>query len=163
MPETAVETKTAPAPVLIAKGPTPKLHGGRLRVAEAVRAHYVADIPSGTPISTILVPSYWAHVATQLKPQDLIEAFWEDGSQEADLRVMFVGRAEVKVRVKSHTTYEEITDAEVQGDDYEVKWRGPGAKFAVVRRDTGVVIRDKLFPKSEAIAYLRENLLRMRQ
>ena len=141
----------------------PRLHFGRLREAAMARMHYGADIPSGTALKTILAPDYWAHYANTLKPQDLIEAFWEDGSQEADLRVMFVGRAEARVALRSHTVYDKTSEADVQSDDYEVKWKGPGAKFAVVRRDTGVVIRDKLFPKSEAIAYLRENLLRMRQ
>ena len=159
--DTPVPKTPEPAPSI--NSPQPKLHYGRLRSAADARNHWEADIAAGTMLKAVLAPTYWAHYATLLKPKDLIEAFWEDGSQEADLRVMFVGRAEARVELKTHKVYDRTTDADAQTDEYEVKWKGPGAKFAVVRKDTGAVIKDRLYPRSEAVAYLREHLGRMRQ
>lgn len=162
MAEAAIDTtKTATAPTVLK--PTFKLHDGRLAEAGAVRMNYAASIPAGVALKEVLAPSCWAHFATKLKPQDLIEAFWEDGSQVAYLRVMFVGRAEAKVEVEYHKIFDQTSIADSYTDDYEVKWRGPGSKFAVVSRVNGAVIKDHLFPKSEAIAYLRDHLGRMRQ
>ncbi|HDZ73697.1 MAG TPA: hypothetical protein ENH55_13210 [Aurantimonas coralicida] len=156
-PQPPAPAQVAPVPVQAAR-----LHFGRLKEAEHARRTLFADIPAGTEIATILEPGYWAHHTASIRPMDLIEAFCEDGSWEALLRVMFVGRVEVRVSPIHVVQHEQADVADLTSDLYVVKWRGPGAKWGVLNRDTGEVIKDRFYPKSQAVAYLRDHLRKMK-
>jgi hypothetical protein len=136
----------------------PKLHYGRLHKDEsAIWRRLAADIPAGTTLDTILQPGYWAHYVREIEPTNIITAFCEDGSWEAELRVMYVDKVGAKVAVRWHVEYD---TKEVAVDDAEafankVKWISPGAKFAVVG-PTGEVIKAGFYPRQQAINYLRQ-------
>lgn len=138
------------------------LQENRLREREHARRDWFADIPANTMLDDILKPAYWKHHVRVLRPMDRIEAFCEDGSWEADLRVMFVGQAEVKVAVIHKVSYHETVDEMPLSDSYDVKWKGPAAKFAVVNKATGELIKDRLYPRDAAISYLRQHLVTMK-
>lgn len=136
----------------------PRLHMGRITEAVHQRNHWFADIPAGVSMETVMRTDYLAHHAQFLKPLDKIEAFCEDGSWEAMFRVMFVSVAEVKLST-IYSKQHDLGDAEqVQSDLHEIKWKGPAMKFAVVHKATGEVIQDHLYPKAEAMNYLRKHL-----
>ena len=144
---------------LQADGP---LHFGRLKLAASARVERFADLPAGVRPERLMDPAFWKHFAREIQPNDKIEAVCEDGSWEGLYRVMFVSQNEVRISpiyVKEHDTGDQ---AEVESDLYEIVWKGPGAKFAVVRKDNGAVIKDRLHPKSQALAFLREHLGRMK-
>lgn len=153
MPET-----TAPTQFRDAKA---KLHGERLQLLENAQRSWFADIPSGTTLETVTQPYFWAHHARTIRPDDMIRARCEDGSWAADLWVMFVSPAEVKVAVYHHKKLDADTGDIVPSDLHEVAWKGPGLKFCVVHKKTGAIVRDRLYPKSEAIAFLRSHLRQM--
>lgn len=134
------------------------LHFGRLKEARSTRRRWWADIPAGTAFETILQPDYWRHqVRAGIKPLDLIEALCEDGTWEALLRVMFVGRVEVQLSKIYYVEHKEADEA-VDSDDYEVHWKGPVLKWVVRNKSNGAVIKDRLFPKTEALTFLRNHL-----
>lgn len=132
----------------------PRLHFGRLSEVVAVRREMYADIPADTPIETILESDYWMHYARDLRPMDIIEAFCEDGSWEANLRVMFVSTTDVKVEVRWKKNYE-VADFVGETDSHEIKWKGPVRKFAVIHKETGNVVKDN-FTKEQAHEFLRD-------
>lgn len=164
--EPTIEEPTVrhPAPKLVPRAPDiPKQErGARLPAARALkqadhaRQRMFVSIPAGTLSTDILKPDYWAHHTASVRPNDLIEAPCEDGSWDALLRVMFVGRAEVRVSVIYCVEHDEVEG--IESDIFEVKWKGPGVQFAVVRRDDGAVIKNNLYPKDVAITYLRNHL-----
>lgn len=139
----------------------PRLHFGRLKTAAGARNDHFVEVPHGVNLATILVPDYWANVATRLRPMDRIEAFCEDGSWEALLRVMFTTANEARLSV-IYAVEHEPGAARAISDVYEVRWKGPGAMWAVVRSDTGAVIKDHLFPQAAAVAYLRDHLMQIK-
>ena len=136
----------------------PRLHMGRITEAVHQRNHWFADIPAGVTMETIMRPDYWAHHAQFLRPLDQIEAFCEDGSWEALFRVMFVSVAEVKLSIIYSVEHDSSDEEEVASDLHEIKWKGPALKFCVVHKGTKEVIKDHLYPKQEAMAYLRKHL-----
>lgn len=159
--ETQTEDQPAP-PKLQTQGVLPvasgRLHAGRLSPVEHKRAELFADIPAGTAPEALLNPDYWQHLAAQLRPLDLIEAFCEDGSWEGLYRVMFVSSAEVvlsPVRITRHGQPGQIDDHET----FEIKWISPSKKFGVVHRGNGSVVKDGLYPKSQAYSYLQKHLM----
>jgi len=129
-----------------------------MKQIEHARREMFADIPAGTRIEEILQPTYWAHYTRELKPLDVIEAFCEDGSWEASFRVMFVGTVEVKLSLRWKAEHQPIQVDEAESDIYQTKWRGPKCKWSVVRKDDGKVIADGLFPKAEALNYMKNHL-----
>lgn len=141
----------------------PKLQFGRLGLAQSHRRELFADIPAGSTLETILEPSYWAHHAHEIKPLDIIEAFCEDGSWEARLRVMFVANGEVKLSLMSKVDHAATAVAAPADTPYEIKWISPTKKYAVRRKDNHTVIADGLYPESAAHEYLRGHLRNMKE
>ena len=141
-----------------------RLHMGRMQPATGARQHLFIDLPAGTEPNDLLDPGYWAHYSQGVRPSDLLEVFCEDGSWEGLYRVMFVSSAEVKIvpiYVSQHG------DAGAEGasdssDTHHVVWKGPTRKYAVARKDSGEVIKDALYPKSEAFQYMHHHLASLR-
>lgn len=143
-------------------GQTPKLHFGRLKEVVHARNEYFAEIPNGTTIEDILKPEYWAHYAKdKLRPLDVIECFCDDASWECSLRVMYVAKTEVKMSLRWKVAHDNVLPEETETDVHEIKWHGPTAQFAIVRKDNNEVLKDRLYPKSEAAAYLKRHLEQM--
>ncbi len=116
-----------------------------------------AEIPAGTPIETVMKPDYWAHYTRDIRPMDILWPYCEDASWEANLRVQFVSSVEVKTKLLWKVEHEKADDV-VESETHEVVWKGPAVKYAVVHKDTGEVIKNRLFPKSEAHNFLRRHL-----
>lgn len=166
----AVETEAPPVkPAKAKEEPKPrfrldlkaKLQAGRLSPAGSRRNPWFVELPAGTTPEQIMVPGYWAHYVHKLAPLDLIEVFCEDGSWEWLYRVMFVGGGEVRLSPVGAITRHDRADEEPDSDLYDVKWISPVNKYGVVNKATGAVIKDRLYPKAQAIGYLREHLGRV--
>lgn len=158
----AAATTTSPPSAIIKelkRTQDARLHFGRLQSLESAQRMWFADIPAGLPIDAVLEPSYWTNFTKIIKPDDLIRARCEDGSWAADLWVMLVGTIEIKVSVWHFSKLDGTASPGTEDSEvYAVKWLGPGAKFAVVHRANGSIIKDRLYPKSEAYAYLQKHL-----
>lgn len=112
----------------------------------------------GTPIDAITDQAYWAHVSSKMRVGDLIEVVPEDASYFAELFVRDVGKLYAKVSVLRHLELNK-RDAEVQTPaGYEVRWRGPQAKYGVVRGKD--VLKDGFVDKAEATQWITDNLVK---
>jgi hypothetical protein len=141
-----------------------KLHFGRLKEVEHVRREWFMDVPAGIMLDDVLKPGYLVNFTKNLRPLDRIEAFCEDGSWEAMLRVMFVGQTEVKTRVIYRLDTSEPGDDNVAplSETYDIIWRGPVLRFCVINTVTREIIKDHLYPRAEAMQYLRQHLHTMK-
>ena len=139
-----------------------KLHFGRLKEIEHVRRDWFMDVPAGVVLDDVLKPGYLAHYTKTLRPLDRIEAFCEDGSWEAMLRVMFVGQVEVKTRVISVLNTVETDNVAPLSDAYDIIWRGPVLRFCLISTVSREIIKDRLYQRAEAIQYLRQHLQTMK-
>lgn len=165
MTEAAAKAKTEkPAPVAPAapKGMTPGLHSSRLKLTEGARQGWTVDVLSGTGLDTLLEPTYWRHIAYQLKTNDFVECLWEDGTREVWLRVQFISPVGVKVSVILDVPHE-APDNVVLSDNYLVDWKGPGQRWAVLRTDTKAIVKDGFHLKSEAFSFLANHLREMKR
>jgi len=137
------------------------LHFGRLQPLEHGERSYLADIPVGVTLDTVKQPHFWAHHARGLKPNDMIRAKREDGSWWADLAVMFVSPTEVVVEVYHYKEFGSAIPETMQSDMHEIVWKGPGLQFCVIHKKTGTIVKDRLYPKDRAAAYLAEHLKKL--
>lgn len=114
-------------------------------------------VPAGTTMDHVMEYAFWQHASTKndgrgLRINDEITVICDDGAFRAKLLVMAVQpRVGARVMCLDHWDF---TEAKVEplpkGDEaFEIKWRG-GAKWSVVRKKDGVVIRDRMETEQEA-------------
>jgi len=129
----------------------------RMRLREYEIQDWVANIEYGFSLEDILVPSFWAHVAAQMKPYDHIEARADDGSWVAHLLVTGCDRTWAKVAVDRVIKLTSKDIAETQASQHEVKWRGPQHKYSVIRVADREPIKAGFANAEEAAQWAREH------
>ena len=149
----APEIELSPAPP-----PIPKLRPSGMRRAEHARTSYFVSPPPTADYDAVKEPIYWTHVASQLRPGDMIEVWPEDRSYWALLLVTGTGDNTAKVE---ELVFRKIIDA---ADDnftplagYRVDWRGPNGRYAVVRDADKSVIQGNFTTKEEAQTWMIQN------
>jgi len=137
----------------------PRLTVGRLRDAEHDRRRVAVDFPPGATVEDALTPSYWAHYARTLRPKDIVEIMEETGAWEGQFRVMFTSNTEVKMAKSWVVDYDVDTEAIEPAvfDRYDLAWKGPVLKYAIMDKTSGAIVKDHLYPKGEAIAALKQH------
>lgn len=118
---------------------------------------YYHTMEMGQSLDMALKPEYWTHVAAILRPGHEIRIDAADYSWCALLKVRSTSRVSATVSLiwlKDFGDHAEVDMDDVTG--FEVKWRGPKAKFGFVRSSDGELIRDGYDTKPIALAALRE-------
>ena len=134
------------------KALAPKLQFGRMRETGHGWMTYEADIPAEIEFDTLLAPTFWTHYAGQIRPRDVIVCIREDGAWECEVRVFSVQPGEVVVKLKSRAEYHGEAPLAAAGE-FAIKWRG-AKQFSVMRKSDGAVIKDGLYPREKAIAFM---------
>jgi len=131
----------------------------RMRLAEYERQDWVANIEFGTPTDALLVPGFWAHMASYLRPYDHIEARSDDGTWVAYLIVTGCDRTWARVvidRVVNLTT-RDVAESQAVAPTHKVEWKGPQNKFTVIRIADAEPIKIGFATKDEATNWMREH------
>lgn len=128
----------------------------RMRLAEFDRQEWVANAEFGTTVDDIQEPGYWAHMAAQLKPYDHIEVRAEDGTWIAHLVVMGCDRTWAKVVVDRVMTLTTKDVAMSQASKYEIAWKGPQHRHAVIRSADREMVKSGFQTREEAGLWMRE-------
>ena len=102
-------------------------------------------------------PDYWTHVAAQLRPGHRIEVMAPDGAYWAMLLVRSASRLEAVVQELQFVKLGKAEAAATPDQAYEVKWRGPSAKFSVIRISDGEIIREQIESKEAATQWLKNH------
>lgn len=112
----------------------------RFGAAEYQRQVWQVVLPQGGDYQAVFDPGYWAHVASRLKPGDLIEVRNDENTLFAMLYVRGVERMAAKLGEISHITFGEAVSVDLD-DGYLVRWNGPHHRFAVIRKTDNEVIK----------------------
>lgn len=142
----------------------PRLNMPRLQEAQFGRTEWLVTLEPGVKFSTLLVPTYWTHVAKKLKPWDKIAVRTEDSTFYAELLVVYAGKFDAKVKEIAYLDLGGIQQ-EVTPDlvlrDHIVKYGGPRTKWRVIRREDGVILRDGFNQQHDAKSWLDVHLKRL--
>jgi hypothetical protein len=134
------------------------LSADRLELAEFAANTFRCRPLAETPIENVLAPEYWAHTATKVRSGDTITVLPEDRSYFAELLVLDCGRTWAKVHLLRKHDLKPISRPEVKMDGYTVKWRGPAAKYSVIRDNDKTVLSENHATKEAAMGWLSEHL-----
>lgn len=127
-----------------------QIGSGRIDIAEFKRNAWRAFPEEGTPYERVLRESYWAHRAKDFKVGDKIEVLPDEMHYYAELLVMAAGATWLKV---AELCKIELRPADLAGTkpEYNVAWRGPHRKFALVRVADGAIVKDGFENEREAL------------
>lgn len=127
----------------------------RMRGAEYERAVHVVTVEQGVSRETLKEPTFWAQVASKLRPWGRLEVRSDDGTFYAEYLVLACDRTWARVHELSYVS---LTDADISltqaGDNYELKWRGPHLKWSAIRKTDSVALQEGFQTKDEAKLWL---------
>lgn len=137
------------------------IYPARLKLAEHAISNWVACVEQGVKREDLMKPEYWSLIAPKCKPWDQIKVLADDGTFYGEYLVLSCGRAWVKVFemkfVNLTSSDVSVTQADAQ-DGYTVKWRGPHAKWSVIRDKDASVIHDGEAAEDAAGLWLKDYL-----
>ncbi len=131
-----------------------KLLENRFGLASYLSNVWRVTTPDGVSEDDILRPEFWAHVAGKIRPCDEIIVVPDDQKFRLHLFVTDAGKQWVKVEKIGRIDFK-TADAAPDAS-HAVKWRGPVAKWSVIRKSDGAVIRDRLESDDAAQQYARD-------
>ena len=130
------------------RGPT------RIQVEAIQHNTWAITVPYEVTLKDVKDPHYWKDVASSFQPGDLIKVNAIDTSWRAELMVRAATRTEVSIAVLHEYTF---TDAETLSPDntgFSVMWRGPTAKYSVIRTEDNQTMKSGFLDQSAAHAWL---------
>jgi hypothetical protein len=100
-------------------------------------------------------PEYWAHMARQYRPGDILRLFWEDGSRFAEFLVLASDKTYIKVHCLS---WHDLAGKAAKPDaSFEVAWKGPVRKFCVIRASDGAFVSEGHATREDGNNWLEAN------
>jgi hypothetical protein len=132
------------------------LNQSRLEQSEIMRTAWFATVPAGTKPEDLLKPEFWSQAGHKLKPLALVDAAPEDMAWYAQYVVVSADRLWAKLHLlSSHDLSMAKKDMPARDDEkYEVKWKGPMSKHAVIRKSDGAMLKDNFTTMGEAWQWL---------
>ena len=113
----------------------------RMQPEEFARTSWFITAHFGTAVEDLLAPGYWAGMAQKMKVSDKIEAWVDDGTWIAELRVLEVAHNWARVIILSqHRLDSPEALRPAVAEEYRVEWKGPHLKFCVVRTRDGAYL-----------------------
>ena len=142
-----------------------RLEHGRWGLAEYKKQHWVIEAESGVTPAVLQDESYWANLASQMKPWDTVEVRTDDGTMWAEGLVLSCGRNYAKIhllRVEKLSTKDvEQSQVSQRQTALTFKWlhRGP-RKHSIVRSD-GQIMHEGADTKQQALQWAADNGIAM--
>lgn len=129
----------------------------RIGLAEHKHTIFFVVPEDGVTEDDILNPEFWAHVSQRMKPCDEIKVYSEDGRTRWHLHVAASGRNWAKVHLLTKHEFKSATLDDLADDGLAVKYRNPHSRYAVIKKASGEVIKDRFDTEDQAATYLREH------
>lgn len=111
----------------------------------------------------LIKPEKWRQIAKAhptLKVGDIIEVLREDNAFYAELLVVGKANDDIFIKFLNFVKLEdEETDVErlAKESDFEISWKGPIKRFALIRKLDSKEIKDKFSSKEEAKHWFKNN------
>lgn len=137
------------------------MEGQRFRGMEFMRNSHLCTVFADTTPQDLCEPPYWAHVSTQVKSRDRIEAWADDGTWMAEYVVLEAGRNWAKLHllaVHHFTTADQAMTLADQTSPYEITHKGPHGKWSVIRKSDRELMSDGHETAGGAASWVTERM-----
>jgi hypothetical protein len=120
----------------------------RMKAAEFVSTRWAVTLPPEHNHDDLMNPAYWAHVAIQMQPGNILEVRTDTGSHYGRFYVSECSRNHAKLHELEWVEIEKSAD--VDDDVYVYGWKGPVMKHCIIRKSDGAVIQEQMPTKAAA-------------
>jgi hypothetical protein len=103
-------------------------------------------------------PTVWQNVARQMQQDHEIIIVAAEGTWRLHLYVRAVGRNEAYVGVIGCTEFKNRVEAPTEESPYAAVFGGPGAKYRVVRKSDGDIVKENFQTMDAANAWIKSHL-----
>lgn len=116
---------------------------------------------AGTPLSRLTDPTFWTHIADQMKQFDMVDVVCEDATWWASLMVLSTAKNAARMELLDHKVFgakvvEKI--ASQDPDNYKAEFIGGGEKWRVLRISDKEVMTKGLDTEQQAEEWIAENI-----
>ena len=125
----------------------------RMKPAEEVSTRYAVTLPPEHVHDDLLDPAYWAHVAVQLQPGNILEVRTDNGSHYGRFYVTECSRNHAKLFELEWVKIEKDA-TEIPDDVYVYAWKGPTLKHCIIRKSDGAIIHEQMPSKADAMQWI---------
>lgn len=133
-----------------------EFYSNRLTLAETIRNVFQATVEPTISREDLRDPKFWCHVAKQFQPYTRIEVVTDDGQYFCELIVLSSGNNWAKVQELRYIELgSKVADVDESRSEYEVAWKGPVRKHAIIRKADGEIIKEGFVQKDEADMAMR--------
>jgi hypothetical protein len=133
----------------------------RIKQVEFLRQDYLYTAYQGTRPDDLLEPEHFAHVSTQLRPRDRIEAWAHDGTWMAIFVVLESGRNWARTAKLGEYFFTARDTAISQAsalDPFKIEYTGPSSLWRIVRRSDNQILHEGEQTEDAALGWLSEHL-----
>jgi hypothetical protein len=130
-----------------------KIHPSRLKLVAHVVNDWSVVAEAGTPYEAVRDdPAYWAHIASKLRPGDIIHVRTDDSAYYARLYVRAAEKLAARVIELEFKDFSKLSAETLPaGNEFEVEWAGPHHKYRIVRTKDRVAVQTGFDNKERAI------------
>lgn len=142
-----------------------RLEHARWGLAEHKKQHWIIEAEQGVTVAVLEDESYWANMASKMKPWDTLEVRTDDGALWVEGLVLSCGRNYAKIHilraVKLQTTDVEQSQVSQRNTALTFVWkhRGP-RKHSIVRSD-GQIMHEGADTKDQAVQWATDNGIKL--
>lgn len=132
----------------------------RLALAEHARMLYQATVEPNVTREDLQNPKFWEHVSRRFEPGTRLEVMTDDMQYFCELIVLDCGANWAAVKEMRYIDFAQLKI--VKGDDvasgFEVAFKGPHLKWAVIRKEDNAVIKDGYKSEAEATKVMNQHV-----
>lgn len=134
---------------------TRKIQQSRFKPAGHFTQKFEMVVEAGVTLKDLKQPVFYSHVSAFLKPFDTITVTSDDMTLYAEVLVLAAERTSATVTVLRayDLTKAEIVksaDAVLNISDFVIKYRGPAAKFSILRKGDNAVVQEGIASQEDA-------------
>lgn len=133
------------------------LSEARRGLAEAMRQDWVVNAEEGTTPEDVMQSVYWSHVSARMQPFDRIDVRAETGEWLMELLVMQSGRNFALVHKLAFHDLRKTQESAIDSEKFEVSWKGPQRKYAVIRKADSQIVQDGFSDKRSAEVWMDQH------
>lgn len=119
----------------------PQIFPAQLKLAETVVQRYSVVVNEHVTREDINNPDFWNHVAKNLTPGSRVEVTTEDGKYLAEFYVRYATRTHAQMHEILYIEFDKKQAPLPDDAKYEIKWKGPHVKHAIIRKSDNEVIQ----------------------
>jgi hypothetical protein len=131
----------------------PAVHPNRMKLAEHAFRMWRLIVTNPTTVEDLKRPEFYAHLARQWKPGDLVQVMPDNRSFFAELLVIDASSQYAKVDILRHKELEKVQPGKAMLPGYSIEYAGDHEQWRVIRESDRKVLKSGHATQGDAYSW----------